>query len=279
MGKLLKTNNQIIKNNNMRNKNTTKTQQKYLHSAGLETDLVYFTEHSMVGGIQIKHPFCFSHITTGNKESLSTTIKMANTYYLAVKEEWEKYKVEGGLGNFISYRVELPYRLHFLVNHQDKLTDKEYWETLGGIFLSTENQTEDMSKWIELLNNPRPKRECLMYDIDDYDFFEGLPDKVEVWRGVSDEDYVDGLSWSTEKGVAEWFAKRHPSGERILCNGWIEKDKILMSSIHEHLIVCNPNDITDLNTEKIILEDEPVENNTLLSLVDMAKEYEEIMSE
>ena len=36
---------------------------------------------------------------------------------------------------------------------------------------------------------------------------------------------------------------------------------------------CNPNDITDLKTEKISLEDEPVENNTLRSLVDIAKEY------
>ncbi len=265
----------------MRNKNTTKTQQKYLHMAGLEKDLVYFTENFIIGGIQIKHPFCFAHISTGSDEDLSTTIKIANTYYLAVKEEWEKCKEEGGWGNFISYRVELPHRLEFLVNHQDKLTDKEYWETLGSIFLSTENQTENMSKWIELFNSPRPKRECLMVDIDDYDFFEELPDKVEVWRGVSDESYVSGLSWSTEKGVAKWFSKRFSGihGDRILCNGWIERDKILMSSLHEYLIVCNPNDITDLKTEKISLEDEPVENKTPYTIKDLAKEYEEIMSE
>ncbi len=262
----------------MTNTNTTKKQKEGLIIGGLEKELVDFTENLM-GGIQIKHPYCFSTISLANDEDLSKTINMANKYFLGVKKVFEECNDEGDWGEFCSVLVEKPYRFIFLLAHQDKMTDKEYWETLCDIFKSTENQSQEMDKWIELFNSPRPKRECLMVDIDDCDFFEQLPDRVEVWRGVSDTDYVNGLSWSTERGLAEWFAKRHPSGERILCNGWIEKDKILMSSIHEHLIVCNPNDITDLNTEKIILEDEPVENNTLLSLVDMVKEYEEIMSE
>ena len=92
---------------------------------------------------------------------------------------------------------------------------------------------------------------------------------------------MNGLSWITEKGLSEWFSKRFSciNREQILCNGWIEKDKILMCSTHEDLIVCNPNDITDLKTEKISLTDKPVGNKTLRSLVDIAKEIEEEMNE
>lgn len=58
------------------------------------------------------------------------------------------------------------------------------------------------------------KPENLMEE-DDYEFYKSLPDTVTIYRGMSRDELeecgsVMGISWTTEYGVAEFFAARMP---------------------------------------------------------------------
>lgn len=45
---------------------------------------------------------------------------------------------------------------------------------------------------------------------EDRAFYDALPDEIEVWRGWHSGNPVGslGLSWSTDRAVAVWFARR-----------------------------------------------------------------------
>ena len=218
-------------------------------------DFLYHVPNHEDQMVMIKHPhFSFTIILQHDGEmGIEYQINRINKSFPIKKEMIEKCKVEGDWSSYFILWVEKPFRFSEFLKYKDKLTDEEYWETLGDVFISTEIQTDRMDEWIEVFNSQRPNREYLMTDDEDLDFFNQLPDQVEIWRGVRDKDWIEGLSWTTDKEQGEWFVKSRGFSvdEHILCNGWIEKDKILMSSQHENLIVCNPKDITDLKTENV----------------------------
>jgi hypothetical protein len=230
----------------------------------LDEELMDYINHQPELGLTfIQHPYFSDTLSTEGdivytdvngdsvEMNLEDQIYRINKSFWKKKECIEKIIQEGRLNHLLTGLIEKPYRYKFFLKYQDKLTDEEYWKSLVDIFISTERQSHQKEDWILSFNSKRPKRENLFVEEEDLDFFNQLPDKVEVWRGVDNEDFVMGLSWTTDEEQGEWFSQRlGSSGElQILCNGWIEKDKILMSSQHENLIVCNPKDITDLKTE------------------------------
>jgi hypothetical protein len=222
-----------------------------LDGLGLDKELYECVDARDVMGMYfIKHPY-FSSSFYPKQEDINDQINKINNSFRK-KMKWiddflEKEKREGKWKWFLSNMVELPYMFDEFLTHKDKLTDKEYWETLGYIFTLTEFQSRQIDDWISLFNSKRPERENLMND-DDWVFYNQLPDKIMIWRGVNDENFVKGLSWTTDKERGEWFAERfsHIYGEKILCKTRIEKEKILMCSPHESLIVCNPKDINNV---------------------------------
>ena len=143
--------------------------------------------------------------------------------------------------------------MDFILGHEVLLTDEEYWELLGSTFISTEFQSTRIDLWLDSFNRKRQQRHKLMSE-GDWDYYNQLPDKVEIWRGCNSLDYVKGLSWSTKKEMSESFAERFHSlyDGKFLSHGWIEKEKILMCEKGEYLCVCNPEDINELNTIKYV---------------------------
>lgn len=220
---------------------------------GLDKELQDYIEYDArrMHLVSIKHPYYFSELFLNDEEKTSK-INRINKSFRERKKLIKRGIEEGKWGFIISSLVEKPYRFYVFYDYQVNLTDKEYWKTLGKIFTQTERQTHQIDDWILSFNSKRPERENLMDD-EDWDFYHQLPDKVKIWRGVNDEDWIKGLSWTTHKERGEWFARRFSNiyGGEILCNGYIEKERILMCSSNESLIVCNPKDITDLKTEKV----------------------------
>ena len=93
-------------------------------------------------------------------------------------------------------------------------------------------------------------------DIDD------LSDRntVTVYRGVRVNNYR-GLSWTTDKNVDEWFARRFgTNGDKCyVFTGTIKKKDIigLFSSRNEKEVVCDYRKIKDIQWEEIIITDTP----------------------
>lgn len=100
------------------------------------------------------------------------------------------------------------------------------------------------------------KSPLLQSDIDD------LSDNntVTIYRGVKVNNYR-GLSWTIDKSVAEWFARRfgHNGDKCYVFIGTINKKDILalFSSRNEKEVVCDYRKIKNIQCEEIIITDNP----------------------
>lgn len=96
------------------------------------------------------------------------------------------------------------------------------------------------------------KLSLLQSDIDD------MSDKntVTIYRGVKVNNYR-GLSWTVDKSVAEWFAKRfgHDGDKCYVFTGTINKKDILalFSSRNEKEVVCDYRKIKNIRCEEIMI--------------------------
>lgn len=87
---------------------------------------------------------------------------------------------------------------------------------------------------------------------DDYRYYQELPDELTVYRGTidNDEDNIKSMSWTLNKDVAIWFAKRFRG---ILGDGFAYKAKInkayvlaYFSNRNESTVVVNPFGLHDI---------------------------------
>lgn len=83
-------------------------------------------------------------------------------------------------------------------------------------------------------------------------------DMVTIYRGVGVNSYK-GLSWTTDKNVAEWFAKRFKTdGDKgYVFTGRVHKKDIigLFNSRNEQEVVCDYRKVKDIQCEEIIICD------------------------
>lgn len=94
---------------------------------------------------------------------------------------------------------------------------------------------------VEMFMAASPER--LMAEDGEFETYSSLPDKVEIWRGTSNEagHQSTGMSWTLDPIQAEWFALfRSGSPIPLLCRTVVEKKDILAAFDYENEIVVNP---------------------------------------
>jgi hypothetical protein len=59
--------------------------------------------------------------------------------------------------------------------------------------------------------------------------FDSLPEQIEVWRGTSHKRGLAGLSWTRDRAMAVFFARRFCSAKRVplLAKGIVEKRDVI----------------------------------------------------
>ena len=143
---------------------------------------------------------------------------------------------------------ERPYRLNAFETIHEELTDEEYWGILSSIWMDTESLSSDQEQWLEFIEADRPGRALHMMDEVEWATWAELPEQVTVYRGYNlDEGNPDGLSWSLDAGVAEWFAKRfHQEGVRL--SAFVPKGAIIAVLLgrNEQEVIINPEVIAGL---------------------------------
>lgn len=143
--------------------------------------------------------------------------------------------------------------------HKDNLiTDQECADAVYSIWTMQENfyrcgmSKEKLIKMMKMAE----KSPLLQSNIDD------LSDNntVTIYRGVKVNNYR-GLSWTIDKSVAEWFARRfrHNGDSCYLFTGTINKKDILalFSSRNEKEVVCDYRKIKNVRCEEILITDNP----------------------
>lgn len=143
--------------------------------------------------------------------------------------------------------------------HKDCLiTDQECADAVYSIWTMQENfyhcgmSKEKLIKMIKIAE----KYPLLQSDIDDL----SDEDTVTIYRGVKVNNYR-GLSWTIDKNVAEWFARRfgHNGDKCYIFIGIINKKDILalFNSRNEKEVVCDYRKIKNIQCEEIIITDNP----------------------
>jgi hypothetical protein len=101
-----------------------------------------------------------------------------------------------------------PYRLEALKKCVGLgLSGSEYWRQVGDVWTDSENIFRNLRRWRKIWCSGEPRREECM-DEQERAALADLPDRFRVWRGTSHQRSIKGLSWTTDKGTAEYFARR-----------------------------------------------------------------------
>jgi hypothetical protein len=154
-------------------------------------------------------------------------------------------------GQFYSiiFMHERPYRLEALKSLAPQMSDAEYWNCVGGVWVDSENIWQNLNEWRNVWESKRSaKFNCM--DEEEREVFAALPNTIKVYRGVHGKGCNmplyrrNGLSWTTSYDTAEWFSKRHKETRQKILMGTVDK-----KDVHAYFSGRNENEIVASNVK------------------------------
>lgn len=182
------------------------------------------------------------------------TIPLVNKQYEAKKNASELAFEDREYRQYLLYH-ERPYRLSALEDVIDEgISSKEYWHLVAWVFSDCENVFQNQDAWIDLWSADVSDREAAMDPVEAA-VFQGLPDVVTVFRGVTHPDAERGLSWTLSKTKARWFARRHAQADsvKVVIEGTAPKSAIwsYQNGRGEQEVVLDPDQVQIVKRETI----------------------------
>ena len=160
-----------------------------------------------------------------------------------VKESRKMYKkmIYAGSATGIYIMIQNPYKMTWFNLCADYFSDEDYGKYLRDSWCLQENPNQDKNvprrKAVSLFR--KAKKKYLMSE-KEYEYYEALPDKMTVWRGVSPGRERMGLSWTDDKSVAAWFKQRFETEEK---KGYVLEAEIDKKNILAYFNVRNEKEI------------------------------------
>ena len=146
---------------------------------------------------------------------------------------------------------EKPYLIQAIIDHGNRLSDKEYWELVAYAWTAVENLWQYKKELEVLLTADRKQRQKMM-DIKEQNALIRLPYILTVYRGFQERLNKLGWSWTLDRAKAEWFAKRYHADKRKprLAIGECDRQQVvaLFLGRNESEIVINPKLVKNLKT-------------------------------
>ncbi len=133
------------------------------------------------------------------------------------------------------------------------MTDQQYWHHLGDIWVMAKFGGHPHTRtWLKWFTSPRPGRHHLM-DAGERDTLRHLPKSLTVCRGFSCRKAVHGLSWTRDRAIAEWFARRNPDRRGYMATTTIKKAEIIAVFLgrSESEIVLDPRKLHGVTVEEV----------------------------
>lgn len=145
---------------------------------------------------------------------------------------------------------ERPHRLNATLRLiEDGISVKQLWPVIGRVWCDTENVRRNFDLWRGIWSMNDPDRALVMSD-EERAALASLPQRFEIWRGVSNEDAVRSYSWTLNRELARRFADRFADDESLplLAAGWITKADVLAYFLErdEAEIVVLPENVQDI---------------------------------
>lgn len=186
----------------------------------------------------VQHPFVSTIFWTdreGNTISFldpSHIKKCRGTYHDAI--------YTGTVGG-IYCMVRNPFKMTWFNYCNHYLNEEDYGKYLRDSWTMEENPNQDVNvsrrRAIQLFK--KAKKKHLMNE-EEYKYYDALPEKLTVWRGVSPGRERLGLSWTDNRETAEWFRKRF---ERDGKKGYLLEAEIGKAEVLAYFNGRNENEI------------------------------------
>jgi hypothetical protein len=137
---------------------------------------------------------------------------------------------------------------------EGQLTDQEAAELVRETWIDSENIHQNRLKWRRVWQSLKDPR--LTMNPDEIVGLAAQPDPLLVFRGVQNSRHDKlGLSWTTDREKAVWFAQRFPhrTDSRVLISGYVAKKNIFAYFVHpqESEVVVLPKFVRNRNEEQI----------------------------
>jgi hypothetical protein len=155
----------------------------------------------------LRHPLVFS---VPYSEAFNA---MLNVQLAEKTKKAKQYYQEKKFSSYI-FIHERPYRLNALLDCVMFLEGKEYWELLSDVWVDSENIWQNIKIWKKLLKQNKETKHFFMSD-DDKAEFDKLPEAFTVYRGYIEGKNKSGLSYTTDKKRAMWFANRFGKNGKV----------------------------------------------------------------
>ena len=158
----------------------------------------------------------------------------------------------------LSYNIDKNRRLWWLYTRWDEIDEESRMSIFSDAYISMEFPRTNIGygyimEMLVLMKNPH-----LLMNKEEKEFYDNLPDKVKVYRGInlSDEDELDerlehyglGISWTLDEEKGKWFRNRFFRKQRYLFEGLVDKKDIIvyLKSRGEEEVIINPINIKDI---------------------------------
>ena len=159
----------------------------------------------------VKHPLVFSVPYSPHQNA------WLNQYF-QFKTERLKDALEDRDYDMAVFLHERPYRVAALGSYENDIeSDYDWWKLVGEVWQDSENIHEYLTEWKQILSSTRAKRAYIM-DRKERIKYRAMTTPARghefkrhtVWRGTTGEELADeiGMSWTTDRKKAIWFAKR-----------------------------------------------------------------------
>ena len=136
---------------------------------------------------------------------------MVNYRYAAKRAAVDQATADGDWRHVV-WLHERPYRLDAFMSVSDRLDDDDYWSLLADLWLDSENIWQNLDQWRQLFESTRPGSPMTA---DENAALDAMPDPIPVYRGGIEDRNEYGLSWTTDRERAEWFAVRMASDDDV----------------------------------------------------------------
>lgn len=122
--------------------------------------------------------------------------------------------------------IRKSYRLTFLKFIVNYLSIDDMSSILSHAWVTSENPNKDVNVSVKTLSKLfRQSNKKILMNHEDYDVYQNFSETITVYRGVATNSNPNGLSWTLDKSIAEWFANRFDS------NGYVQTITVNKSNI------------------------------------------------
>ncbi len=212
----------------------------------LHSELRKYLRTTVIGRM-VHHPFCVDYIPDLERCNL------INRRYEQKKKMAEDFLKDKKWENFV-FIHDRPYRLDGLLKICNEVDRKTLSELTASVWTDAEGLSINKKVWKMLF--ARCSQPDLM-DESEKEKFAALPETVTVYRGIDTKKNVHGLSWTTEKSVAIWFANRFrkKGQDAWLIEGQVKRSKIIafLEQREESEVICLSKDVRN-KKESIVPE-------------------------